>query len=136
MPNPQRNPAREAGFETDKLLFTWRPNGTGAPLESFARGNTVRRNERTGVGAWLVTFRAGYTGNGRVAGRKAHVSKAVATAHVGDFVINSANELTVVVQTRDFAGAALEISAEANTWITLEIDLELSSNTPGPDTVA
>jgi hypothetical protein len=136
MPNTSRNVAREAGFETDRLLVTWRPNGTGAPLQSFARGNTVRRLERTGVGAWLVTFRAGFTGNGTVAGRKAHVSKATATAHVGDFVINSANELTVVVQTRDFTGAALEIAAEANTWITLDVDLELSSLTPAPDTVA
>lgn len=135
MANTSRNVARSSGFEIDQVKATWRPNGVGAPLESFARGNTVRRLERTGVGAWLVTFRAGVA-PGKVAGRFAHVSVATATAHVGAFSTNAANELTVVVQTRDFAGAALEIAAEANTWISLSIDFELSSNVPGPDTVA
>jgi len=135
MANPTRNVPKTAGYEMDRMLVTWRPNGTGAPLNSFARGNTVRRIERTGVGAWLVTFRAGYC-PGTVAGRHASISVATANAHVGAFSTNSANELTVVVQTRDYAGAAVEVSAEANTFITLDIDFELSSATPAPDTVA
>ena len=139
MSSKTRNPAWVSGYDIDQLLVRFTTAGAAPASAGKARGNTVRRIERTGVGAFKLYLRAG------VIPSTASVAHSQASVEaVGTAVNNSATveafslsdttnemEVTVTVRRSD-TGAAVETTGSV---VNVQIDLELSGIFPSVDTL-
>lgn len=143
MASVTRNVARASGFETEELNLRFTLSGAASPATAAkARGNTVRRLERTGVGTYKIYFRAGVIpSTGSVAGSRANVEAIGATvrenmATVEAFSLNAATqEMEVTLTTRrSDTGQAIDIAVAS--IVNVQIDLELQTGSfPSVDTI-
>lgn len=140
MASNTRNLARASGFEMEQLLVRFTTAGAAPASAGKARGNTVRRIERTGAGAFKLYFRAGVIpSTASIANAKAGV-EAVQTAvnniaTVEAFSLNAATqemEVTVTVRRSD-TGAAVETTG-SNINVTIDLELQTGSF-PSVDTL-
>lgn len=138
MASQTRNPARHSGYDMDQLLARFTTAGAAPASAGKARGNTVRRIQRTGVGAFSITFRAGVIPSAAsVANSRASVEAPSAAvnniATIESFTFSSNGETVVaLIVRRSDTGAAVETTGSV---INVQIDLELSGIFPTVDTL-
>lgn len=138
--SPTRNILRTSGFDPEQLLLRFTTAGAAPASAGKARGNTVRRVERTGVGAFKVYWRAGVIpSTASVACARAAV-EAIGVAQnnlatIEAFSLNATTsemEMTLTLR-RSSDGVAIDPAASV---INIQVDLELQTGSfPGVDTL-